>query len=392
MTDPLIDLDQPEECIETHLARHSARSSAIYLFVLGLLLAALMALPLVRVELSVAGRGVIRPATELHEIIAPASGYVEWSGVSLHRSVARGEPILRLEGGATELALEEVNTRLLAAEEAIADLASLLESGGVEGGSPLRTPLYQYAAEHYRVEIGRAVARALRSAAERDRADALASRGLVPLADAERARGEAAADSGEVERLGAALRHDWAQALASERTLAAELRERRTRLREEASRHLVHAPLPGTIEGAASLSDGSYVRAGDVLAILSPDTALVAEVFVDPRDIGKLAPGLPARLLIDAFNYNDWGALHGQIATVADDYSLVDQRPFFRVAIALNENYLQTASGIRGQVRKGMTLQARFHVAERSLWQLIRDDLHDRLNPIHTQRRDPEHP
>src|SRR5690606_14462332 len=146
---------------ENHLGRHSAHSSAIYLAVVGLLLAALAALPLVRVELSVAGRGVIRPAAELHEIIAPVAGHVEWSGVRLHRRVSRGEPILRLEGGATTRALAEVDARLRAAEAVIADLESLLGQDDILSARALRTPLYSRAAERQQAEIEAAGARAL---------------------------------------------------------------------------------------------------------------------------------------------------------------------------------------------------------------------------------------
>ncbi len=387
MPHSIAEIDDPDDCLEAHLARRSGRGGMIYPFVLFLLLSGLAALPLVRVELTVPAQGVIRPAAERHEILAPAAGRVAWSGIRLHDRVASGEVLLRLEGGATQDVLRETEARLAAVEESMRDLEWLLAGGGAaETGLLPRTPLYQHAHERYLVEVESARARAQRSAAEAARSEALAERGLVARADADRGRADADADAAEIERIEVSHRQDWAQALTSARGPRSDLAERRERLLEEIAFQTVRAPVRGTVEAAASIAPGSFVRAGDRLAVLSPDTVLFAEVFVEPRDIAALTPGLPARLLIDAFNYNDWGTLPGRVVSIAGDYTLVDQRPLFRVAVELESTEFELSGGAKGRISKGMTLQARFRVAERTIWQLLRDDVHDRLNPIHHQR------
>jgi hypothetical protein len=104
-------------------------------------------------------------------------------------------------------------------------------------------------------------------------------------------------------------------------------------------------------------------------------------VFVTPRDIGLIRPGGPVRIQVDAFNYNDWGFVTGRVREISQDFVVEGQQPVFRVRVALDATELRLKNGFRGELRKGMTLRARFVVAERSLFQLLRDDLNDWLNP-----------
>ena len=126
---------------------------------------------------------------------------------------------------------------------------------------------------------------------------------------------------------------------------------------------------------------------GEQLAVISPDTTLVADVYVTPRDIGLLRVGTVARLLIDAFDYNAWGVVPGRITQISDDFVLLDRRPVFKVRCQLDRHELVLANGVRGALRKGMTLQARFLIARRSLLQLLYDDLASWLDPVHTTER-----
>jgi HlyD family secretion protein len=91
---------------------------------------------------------------------------------------------------------------------------------------------------------------------------------------------------------------------------------------------------------------------------------------------------MPVRLLIDAFNYSDWGFINGAVVEIPDDYAVINNRPVFRTVVKLEATELALQSGTRRQLKKGMTLRARFVVAERSLWQLLRDDINDWLNPL----------
>jgi membrane fusion protein, peptide pheromone/bacteriocin exporter len=91
---------------------------------------------------------------------------------------------------------------------------------------------------------------------------------------------------------------------------------------------------------------------------------------------------MPVKLQIDAFNQNDWGTLDGTIIDISGDILMVDQSPVYRVLCSLSKSYLTLSNGYRGELKKGMSLQARFILTERSLFQLLFDNIDDWLNPF----------
>jgi hypothetical protein len=74
----------------------------------------------------------------------------------------------------------------------------------------------------------------------------------------------------------------------------------------------------------------------------------------------------------------------GVVSEVADDASLSGDQPMFRVRCRLASNELRLRGGQRATLGKGMTFRARFVIAERSLLQLLFDDIDDWLNPART--------
>ncbi|NJL14750.1 MAG: HlyD family efflux transporter periplasmic adaptor subunit [Microscillaceae bacterium] len=128
---------------------------------------------------------------------------------------------------------------------------------------------------------------------------------------------------------------------------------------------------------------GTYLQAGEVLGIISPDSGLVAECYLSPKDIGLIKKGMKAKMSIDAFNYTEWGFVEGEIIDIGKDYILLENKPVFKIKCALKSNIIQLKNGFLGRLQKGMTLQARFVVTQRSLFQLLYDKIDDWVNPIH---------
>ena len=150
----------------------------------------------------------------------------------------------------------------------------------------------------------------------------------------------------------------------------------------EKERELYAIKIARTVEQFSGISIGSYVQAGQSLAVISPDTELIVEVYVMPDDIGLLSIGTNANIQIDAFNYNQWGLISGTIKEISDDFILVNNQPVFRVRCRLHQRYLQLKNGYKGYLKKGMTVRSRFLITERSLFQLLYDNIDDWLNPL----------
>ena len=94
-----------------------------------------------------------------------------------------------------------------------------------------------------------------------------------------------------------------------------------------------------------------------------------------------LRPGQRVKLQVDAYDYHIWGSLEGKILSISEDVFTDKRQPYFRVLCMPERRVLRLRNGTEGPVKKGMSVQARFVVARRSLFQLLYDDLSDWLNP-----------
>jgi multidrug resistance efflux pump len=150
---------------------------------------------------------------------------------------------------------------------------------------------------------------------------------------------------------------------------------------EKKEKYNIKAPISGTIQNMKGLYVGSPVSTNQTLAEISPDTSLIAECYVPPKDIGLLREGMDVRLQVTAFDYNQWGLLKGTVQEISNDVTVVNDRPVFKVRASLEKTWLELQNGYRGDLKKGMSLQARFKITERSLFQMLYDNLDDWLNP-----------
>lgn len=90
---------------------------------------------------------------------------------------------------------------------------------------------------------------------------------------------------------------------------------------------------------------------------------------------------MPVRFQVDAFNYNEWGMVKGEILSIDNDFVLINNQPAFKVRCRFASTTLSTTHGVSASLKKGMTLQARFILTKRSLFQLLYDKTDDWINP-----------
>lgn len=104
------------------------------------------------------------------------------------------------------------------------------------------------------------------------------------------------------------------------------------------------------------------------------------------KDFGLLKEGMEARFQISAYDFNQWGIITGEISEISNDVTVLNNQPVFIVKSRLDKTYLELESGYRGSLKKGMTMQARFTVTRRSLFQLLYENVNDWLNPNWNQK------
>lgn len=383
---PLLSAADVEDCVEAHIARHTPSGKTLYLTIIGLVIAGAASTPFIQVPIVVQADGIVRPSVERQDARAPESGIVRSVRVMDGSQVNAGDTLITLdvEGVRTRLAL--LDSIAQAQSDDLADLEALLAAQGTTFAHVgVRTAhRRQQLSEHLAIEAN-LVARAAVEAREAARLRELHSRGFATAEQTEQqdaAQYEAtAAVRGHHDRARTQWSADHADLTVDRHRTEAE----RSSLVEMLARFVVVAPVAGTVELTVTLSPGSVLERGERVATISPNTDLVAETLLAPRDIGLVRPGTPVRLMVDAFNYRDWGVLDAVVRDISDDASLDGDSPMFRVRCRLTQTELSLGGGQRASLKKGMTFRARFLVADRSLLQLLFDDVDDWLNPGRTK-------
>jgi HlyD family secretion protein len=152
-------------------------------------------------------------------------------------------------------------------------------------------------------------------------------------------------------------------------------------LNEDDNFYSIKAPVSGVLQNFNKYYEGSLIQAGEVLAVISPQAELIAECYINTRDAGLLKQQQKTLFQVDAFDYNYFGILTGKILTIDNDFTVIDNKPVFKVRCVLDNKQLHLKNGFAGELKKGMTVQARFVVIKRSLWQLLFDKIDDWVNP-----------
>ena len=387
MRESLIPAAVVDDCVEVHLARHAPTGHALYLTTLALTVGAVAAMPLIQVPVTVQANGVIRPTIERQDARAAESGIVLAIYAREGEQARAGDTLLVLDGSAVATRLAASDSIARDRREELADLAMLLNAGdSLVPWNTLRTSHRRQQFREHATTEGGLRARADAERQEAERFHALLARGFASVEQVARQdesqRAAIAAVQEHAERMRSAWSDDRARLADDVRRLTVE----RAELTASLARHVVIAPVDGTVELAASLSPGSVLQRGERVATLSPNTELIGEALVTARDIALVRRGMPVRLMIDALNYREWGPVEATVVAVADDAALTSDQPVFRVRCRLARRELRLRGGQRASLGKGMTFRARFVIAERSLLQLLFDGANDWLNPVRAPR------
>ena len=131
------------------------------------------------------------------------------------------------------------------------------------------------------------------------------------------------------------------------------------------------APTGGTITTLNVHGAGAVVREGDVIASIAPAGArLIAEVMIPNGHIAKVHAGLPARILIDAYPYQQYGVFEGTVLTVSPDaIQSPNGESFYRATILP----LRTSLGTGVTLKPGLALEARIVTDHRTVMALFLD-------------------
>lgn len=370
--------------VEGLTARHSRSSIAIYLtVVIGLLLSA-ASLPLINVEVNSRSRGVLRPQMKLAPVVSSVSGRVTLANLRENGAVCAGDTLLKISTAELDTEVGHLNKRLAELRLLTLDLQSLSGSA-VQAFTPdLRSEVYQRDYRDHRRRQAELLLKLDYSRRQRTRQEQLMTTGSVARMELEQSAYEVELLEGQVSQLAGQQQHSWTEDLQRVDRESGELRQQLGQLAERSKQYVVTAPIDGHLARTDGIQPGAFASAGQVIAHVSPEGDLRVEAYVSPGDIGLLREGLPVRLQLDAFNYNQWGLARATLTEIGTDVTEVDGTAAFLVTCTLHDKNLKLKNGYVGTLRKGMTLTAHFTLNRRTLFELLHDQLDDWFNPIYS--------
>jgi len=366
---------------------------------------ALLALPIIHVDVTVQERGRVRPATERTAIVARTAGFISSIRVHDNDLVHAGDILLTLktQGLQAKVNFNDSQTKVLNKE--LADLRYLLERVGNKRPvlvSDLQTGQYISEYQKFDTDCRNANLKVDHTEREMNRNKQLLAIKVVAARDFEESSYQANAARVERETLNHQTIARWQTDRVQKEHELEQLESEALQLADERNLYSIKAPLDGAVVGLEGVVEGSYVQSGQRIGDISPTSDFVVDVSVPPKDIGRIFVGQPVNIQVDAYPYTIWGLLPGRTITISADYvQESESNGAFKVIVHPDRDYLRTRGGLTGSLKKGMTANARFFVARRSLWELVyqsMDDLfnpalkNDSLPPDHPQSLPPNHP
>ena len=360
--------------------KHSTKSKIIYSIILFSIISVLISLPFIKVDIYTPATGIIKPNIERVPLLTINSGRVLYSILNENIQVQKGDTILIIENKLIEEELILGNRQIEQSESFIQDLNYLLSTSNPNIKN-LFTGKYKAAFLEYNQNLMEQKFRFKQKKSMFERNKLLFDKGVIAASVFENSKTEFDLSQSYLSSTRNQTYNTWQVELVNYNDALKEFQTNENKLLENKSQFFVTAPISGTLFNTAQLRQGSFVSQGSKLAEISPSTDLIVECYINPKDIGLIDPNNKVIFQIDAYNYNQWGLANGDVIDIGKDIVIIDQQPIFRVRCKLNENHLALKNGVKGDIKKGMTVRARFLLIEQSLFDLLYNDIDDWLNP-----------
>ncbi|MRS02190.1 HlyD family efflux transporter periplasmic adaptor subunit [bacterium] len=374
-----------DKVLEGYIGKVTTRSRLIYWVVIIILVTAIIAMPLVYVDVAVPARGIFQSEIERQPIYAPNNGQVVQTAIKKGKLVNKGDTLLTIGSDAIQAELLAVNQRIDENNLAIQDLNCLLTVKLLKDKISLsHIVTKRYYAEY--INLSRLLALQAQTyhqiKSDYERKKTLHEQKIIADADYEVSYFNFRAEEEKLNQSVAQALAKWELDLAQRKNDSIILHAELQRCNEEIKNRFVLAPLSGTIIQSADIQRGTFVYNNQQIAEITPVGDIQALCYVSPGDIGLVRPGLPVLLQVDALKYTEWGSLKANIIDVSNDLIIDNnQSAYFRIICKPEQDYLSLKNGVRADIIKGMSFNARIVVTQRSLFNLMFDKVDDWLNP-----------
>lgn len=367
----------PLHNLENLQAKNKTKSISIYLVMVLVIIAFLACLPIIKVDISSQSRGMLRATQDNVPIYAVVNGKVTYSRLTNNKTVTKGDTLLVIVQDNLKAQQQRNDSLQIILSTQYNDLKQLL-NGKTKGFTDptIRDDYNRY--RYQKIELQNRVKQAQQNY---NRNNVLYQKKVIARAEFETHLFNLQFAKDALYSFIKQQKAQWQSQRQDIETQLQDVESRSNQLSAEAQNYVVTAPISGTLENVISLQQGSFTNTLQPIASISPNTNLIVENTVLPNDIGLLQVGQKVKFQLDAFNYNQWGMLEGEVIDIDKNITLQDQTAFFKVRCSLYTKELKLKNGNKAQVKKGMTLTTRYFITRRSLYDLLFDKIDDWLNP-----------
>ena len=144
----------------------------------------------------------------------------------------------------------------------------------------------------------------------------------------------------------------------------------------------LYAPVDGVVLSLNVQNTGKFVQSGQTIAEIAPqDAPLVLSATIPGRDAGFIEVGMPVKMKLDAYPYQDYGIIAGEVTSISADAEIDPTiGAVYRVEISLEKDYV-TEEQQQVQFKAGQTASADIVIRRRRIADIL-------LEPIRKLRED----
>lgn len=369
-----------ETTVEVHQFKHDTKSKVIYNVILTAIIVVLTLLPFIKVDIYTSARGIIKPDKERLSVSSLNSGKIVSINLKNNKQVQKGDTLLVLDNTIINEKLKLTFNQMSDISLFIKDLTYLIENKIVNLKN-IQSPKYQKEYLLYKQNLHDLQTRFQKVKQDFERNTLLYKKEVIAKVEFENTKLDYDLAVGNMNQLQQQQRNTWQANLTEYQNALLEFKSNSLQLQDNKSQFVVTAPINGVLINTMSLENGSFLNSGQTFVEISPDTNLLVECFINPQDIGLLKLSNQANFQIDAYNYNQWGLATGEIIDIGKDIEFIENASVFKIRCRINEKQLKLKNGFAGELKKGMTLNAQFKLAERTLFDLLYDKVDDWVNP-----------
>jgi membrane fusion protein, peptide pheromone/bacteriocin exporter len=381
----LIPFSISQYSLETYLINITTRSRIIYWIIIGMILVGIAVLPFIYVDVSVQARGFFQSDIEKQVVYTPFQGKIIYTSIHNGEAVKKGDSLLVIDSETIRAQNASLIQRIEENDASMKDLEKLTKIYSLEKQTEsvgLITQRYKAEFENLRNQQAIQYQKYQKKKTEHDRNELLYRQQIIPRIDYENSLFVLNSEKDNLNQILISQKSLWQGDLTMRKNESVKLLADLQQCSEELTNRIVLAPISGEIIQSSDIQTGSIVNSGQKIAEISPGGELLATCFVKPSDIGFIHEKQKVKIQVDAFNYNEWGMLQGDIIDISDDMIIENGSvAYFRIKCKPEKTFLTLKNGYKAYIKKGMSLNTRILVIRRSLFHLLFDKADKWFNP-----------